>query len=366
MLSPSRSLAIASLLGLVACGASSSTRPQTVDQAKAVGARDPQARKEAPAAFATADRTLAEAEKAASAGDNLAAELLGERAVAEYLRAVAIARGVRAEGGTGKTAEALARAEEERTRYADARVAATREHEALDRELRLVRESTLPQPSKEAAKDREVARLAAARSLAEDARLLCLAGKLEGAPEPEIAKLTAEIGEIDKALAEAKDKRGPDIDRAARAREACLEILSRTAAKARVAGTEPSTDKLLSELSNAGWEPRRDERGVVLTMRDVFDGKAIKAPAKPKLEELARIAKDKSARLLVVLHDQAAGTSADLATGRLDAVKNVLTSSGIEAARIAGHHARDRLAIADPRVASLRSMNDRLEIVLLP
>lgn len=82
-----------------------------------------------------------------------------------------------------------------------------------------------------------------------------------------------------------------DIDLATQARATCLSVLTQGRRAALPADKPGHPDALLSELSAAKqWDVLRDERGVVVTLRSVFQGNAVTKPTSDALAELGRVA----------------------------------------------------------------------------
>ncbi|MBX3197034.1 MAG: hypothetical protein KF894_02655 [Labilithrix sp.] len=362
----------------VACGGAGASTVVKVSEAERARAslqgRDAQTL--APQAFAEADQALRAAKEAERAGDNVAAELHAERAVAAYQHAIGIARLARATDDETQAKEALARAVEQAQRYATARKAAEREADDLEKQLKVAREAERPGAAGPADPERERARLVAARSLAVQARLLCSAARLVSADAPGLAEAEAASADLEKKL-DASPKPAP-IDAAARARAACLTALT----KARRSGAPDAdrADGLLGELSRSAepnatrttdLTPTRDERGVVVTLRSLFSGAkaaTLTAEAERTLGDLGRIAAAHPAfGLQIVLHDATAPSATDAALGkkRGDAIAKALAGGGASAAKTKVEQAGARAPVFDPADAKRRDKNARVEIVFV-
>ncbi len=323
------------------------------------GAQAAESKQLAPQAHAAAEALRARAEDAHREGDTASAQIASEHALAAYSRAFVLARLARAERELGVANRDLAQA---KSTLADIdekhrRVAA----EASDLELRIrVAEDALPLvPNAPAGPEREKARLDAARALASQARLLCVATRLL---DPKLAAVGAELdklAQLDRALA-SSPKAAP-IDAAVAARSSCLRLL--TEARRPAASAAPAagvTDALLAELSRVGsLHPFRDDRGVVITLRGVFDAKgALGAEGKRVLESLGRVAKaHPSFPLLVVFH----GRGSDEA--RKKVIADALGSAG--ASRVDGASAGSAEPVVDPARPGSRPRNERIEIVFV-
>lgn len=333
----------------------------------------------APAAFATAEAELRLARDADAAGDALSAELHAEKAVAAYNHAIVLARLARATAEEASARAALARATEDATRFGAQRRAMDREAEDLDKQLKIAREAQLPAPSGPAEPERERARVVAAQALVTHARLLCGAARLVSPDAPGLPDAEATVTDLEKRVGGGTATKGQlPIDAAARVRAACLTSLTRARrAKAPAAAPDP-TDALLAELTGSFASAKsataeslaaaRDERGVVVTLRNVWKGDALGEAATAAVSDLGRVAAaHPTFAVQVVLHDAQAPSAAELASApkRLAAVTSALTSSGATAAKIATVHAGARAPVVDPSDARRRSANARLEIVFV-
>ncbi|WP_437318659.1 hypothetical protein [Sorangium sp. So ce385] len=193
-----RRLAAVAVAGVVLAACAPIPRPAVLDELDHVraGAAAAESKRYAPGAFARAEKLRSDALAALDQKDRAGAQILGEQAVAAHAHAHAISRVARAEA-----AEAEAKAQRSAGEASlagleaeQARVAA--EVDALDMRIKVARDAQPVVPSGKADADREKARLAAARSLALQARLLCGAARLltaspPGDPQPDGAQSSA-------------------------------------------------------------------------------------------------------------------------------------------------------------------------------
>ncbi len=333
------------------------------------------ARALAPQAAAEADDELRRAREAQTAGDDVAANLYAERALAAYARVAILARLARATEEEAAAQRALAEAETRLATHATARRDTDQEVADLDKQLRVARELHAPAATKPGDPDREKARLVAAQSLATSAALLCGAARLVSVEAPGLADAQKAVDAV-RARLDAGAKSGAPhvIDAASRARAGCLTALTR--ARRDQAKDAPQTDALLGEvtsaLSQAGRDKdviaTRDERGVVVTVRDAFRGDGLTPQSDALLKELARVAAaHPSVAVQVVLHTATAPSAAEKAAGqrRGDALKGALKSAGLGDSRVAVEHAGAHAPVVDPGNAKLRARNARAEIVFV-
>ena len=332
----------------------------------------------APQAFAEADEALRAAKEAERKGDSVSADLESERAVASYQHAVAIARLAHAKQDEITATGALGQAVEQTQRYSAARKSAEREADDLDKQLKIARETQSPAASGTTDPEREKARLVAAQSLATQARLLCSAARLVSDKAPGLTEAEAAVTDLEKKLEGAP--RPAPIDLAGRARAGCLSALT----KARRAGAPENdpADALLGELSRSrvalvdpsqgsvskgtDLAPSRDERGVVVTVRSLFQGDALSKGGADMLKELGRVAAaHPSFAVQVVVHSATPPSTADAAADkkRGETVTKALAEGGAKKTQL--ELAGARAPVFDPADAKRRAQNARFEIVFV-
>jgi hypothetical protein len=348
------------------------------------GAAAREAKDLAPTAFAHADKLQREAQAAFDAGDIAGAQILSERALAAYSHALALARIARAET-SGKDAEAALRASQTELSTLDgeqARVSA--EAEALETRIKVARDAQATVPSGPADPEREKARAAAARSLGLEARMLCTAASMllaslppedPSAPAPAFtptrAALTTQLDEarssiakLDAALA---TKDPAPIDLASRTRAACLSVLTGVRRTQTPVSRAPGVgDALLAEISEGhAFAPSRDDRGVVVTLRDLWAGDKLAPPAAERLAQLGHIAAAHPRfPVAVIVHQDKEPPAKEQAAWRTraEAIAAALKSAG--AAQVDALVAGTVAPVVDPAGAE-RARNARVEIVFV-
>lgn len=341
-------------------------RPKLPILADVEGARTTNAAKvakdKAPQAWAEGEAYQKQAIQAHDDGDDVSAELLAQRALAAFEHAAVLARGTDAIRDTATIEAELAQKETELAALSASRADASRQGEELAKRDALLRALKAPLPSDPTDPQREAARLAAARGLAMDARLLCGAARL-------LAKTAADLDAPEKTAADLDKKldgavKPAPIDDAAAARVACLGALT----KIRRAGpaTSTSPDALLTELSAAAPTfagPSRDERGVVVTLRDVFRGNALSPDAQKALEGLGRVAAAHAdVAVQLVVHD---ATPTPGGLDRAHVAAAALVAAGAKADRTSSEWAATKIAIVDPSDAKNRGRNARVDVVFV-
>jgi hypothetical protein len=208
-----------------------------------------------------------------------------------------------------------------------------------------------------------------ARSLVMQARLLCGAARLVAPDARGLAETDEEVTKLDERLT--RGARPAPIDDAAGVRVRCLDILTR--ARRALGDDAGAADTLLAELSaGGGWDPVRDERGVVVTLHDVFHATEVTSAATSRLKELGRVAAAHPGfALQVVVHDaqaspaEAKGPPDAVDTKRADAAVQALAAGGVSMARVKTELAGTRAPLVDPNDVKSRGRNERLEVVFV-
>jgi flagellar motor protein MotB len=363
----SRRWGIAALLALscAACGATQMHVAAIDDMERTrAGADTQEGARLAPELYARAEQERRISLDAHAHGDDVAATLHAQRAVAAYEHALIVARLARAQTELADAQKALADASAEAQQVEASRAGLEKQVQDLEGRLRLARERLMPAASDSATGDREAARLVAALSMATEARLLCDAAQLVATDAAGLADANGALAKLDDRFT--KRPHPAPIDDAARARAQCLDVLTRVR---RAAGDDAgASDALLSELSAAGgWDPVRDERGVVVTLHDAFHGPAVAPETAKKLADLGRIAAAHPGfAVQLVVHDATAPAAKDTTDAkRADAATQALVAAGAPAARVKSETAGAREPIVDPSDAKARARNERLDVVFV-
>ena len=358
-------LAAATVLAsvLVACGGGAVPVPVLQDVEKIrVGPAARESAELAPQMFAVAENERLKARAAYDAGDDATAEIYAERAEASYQNAFILARLAKATERGNAAKKALASTVDDAQRYQKARHDLEIEADALEKKLAVARDALVPAASNAADPQREAARLVAARSLVTEAHLLCGAAELAGADAKALEDPKKNLSDLDHQL-EAAPKPAP-IDASARVRAACLATLTRARRSDINVG---GADALLTELSAATqWNPSRDERGVVVTLRDIFQGNALNKDGEKKLADLGRVlAAHPGLAAQVVVHDAAQPAASDKNDqARADVATKALLASAPNA-KVRSDLAGARNPVIDPSDARHRARNARLDVVFV-
>ncbi len=184
----------------------------------------------APLAFARAEQERKLAQQAYEAGDDVAASLHADRAIAAYEHAFVLARLARATNDASDAKTANDTADAQADKLEATRVGLERDAQGLEQQIVVARELLLPAPTGPADPAREAARLVAARALATQARLLCNAAQL-------LVPTATGLADAQKALVELDASLEPGAKRAAGAAP-LIDV--------RCAGAEPGASIVLT------------------------------------------------------------------------------------------------------------------------
>jgi hypothetical protein len=315
----------------------------------------------APQAYAHAEKLREQAELAYSNGDLAGAQILAEHSIAAYNRAFVLARLQKAEE---RLAEAEGKLEAVQTKLAKIdeegqRVSA--EADAIELKIRVVEDAQpLADPGK-ASPERVAARRTAAQALLSQARLLCMATRLLDTKQKGLDEQFKKLDELDRSVS---DTPVPFTDVTV-ARSGCLDHLTKARQPAFAgAPAQGVSDALLEELTKTGkFFAFRDDRGVVVVLRDLFDNKnALTEAGTELLSSLGRIAKaHPQFPVLVVAHTARAADTSDAARVQLAAEQ--LKKAG--APQVSTHAASDSQPVADKKRRGASARNARLEIVFV-
>jgi len=358
-------LAVAAALAMVACGGPLAHVAALDDMERVRGGAGAQeGARLAPEAYARAEQERRIALALHDSGDDVGAVLHAERAVAAYDHALVVARLARASTEQADAQKALDDATTQAQTVEASRASLEHDAQELEGRLRVARDRMMPAASGKATGDREAARAQAARSMGVEARLLCDAAQLVAADAAGLADANGELAKLDDKMA--KGASPAPIDDAARARAHCLDVLTRAR---RAAGDDAgAADTLLSELSaSGGWDPVRDERGVVITLHDAFHGAELAPDAAKKLQDLGRVASAHPGfGVQVVVHDAQAPSAKDTTDAkRADAAAQALVAGGAAQGKLKTELAGARAPIVDPGDAKVRGRNERLDVVFV-
>lgn len=353
--------ALLALLPLLLLGCATPARPQVmleVDRSRE-GQAVLDARKVAPQAFARAELLRQRSEQAYDDGELVSAQVLGEQALAAYLRATVEARLTRADSRLAE-AQTLEKQQAERLKQLEAeqqRLSA----ETSDLELRakVMRDAEPLSKNEPASPERERARREAGRAIVTQASLLCVAARLVEPGRSALGPLLAKGDELRTKL----EGSGPaPIDDATALRSDCLrELTLARRPRAQASPSQGESDALLAELSRADFLPFRDDRGVVVTLRAVREAGKLSSKATEKVTELGRVAKAHAAfPVLVVTHDARASAKDD---GLGAQVVDTLKAAG--ATRVEARAAGSSSPVVPPDRAGAAARNERIEIVFV-
>ncbi len=352
------------LLSAFAFGCATLPPPVSLTQARA--AADNPATKSAaelaPQAYASAQSFRSAAAAAYEDGDLASAEILGEHAIAAYSRTVAQARTVRAERRLAESRTELGASETALIELDALQARVGSEADLVETRVRVARDTEPLGTTTKATPGRERARWQAAASMATDARLACSAAQLLGDKSEPLSKALASIRALDEELT--KRRGAAPIDKALHLRSDCLRVLTQVRRTKSLADpTSTTTDSLLRQLGKADLSPTRDERGVVVTLHNVFNAQG--KPRDPEqLAALGRIGREHpDFPILVVSHrGRGATTGKDRAQG--EAIAKALHEAGAKQS-VEVVTAGTRRPLLPRTAAGARAANERVEIVFV-
>ena len=323
----------------------------------------------APEAMAHADKVRRDAENAYMNGDLAGAQISSERAIAAYQHALVLVRVTRATDTANRARLALQAAEQTLAQNEGEQRRVSAQADDVELRIKVIKDAAPLAATGPGDPAREQARMASSRSLALDARLLCGAARMLAPETPALAEARTTSDELDKRLSGAP--RIAPIETAMRARAQCLTAL--TAAR-RTAGSTSSigkSDQLLAELSTmGGLVPMRDDRGVVVTVRNLFAAAQLTSDALEQLGALGRVAQaHPDFPVQVVVHS--AGVKGKSSEGRDeerkrgDAIAKALAEAGASSERMAVEAAGSARPVLDPSVARTPTRSERIEIIFV-
>jgi len=338
-----------------------------VTQAEAVSASKAasEAKRYAPQAYAAAEKLRDEARHLYEEGLQDESAAAGDQAIAAYTEAFALARIAKASQRLRQAETALLAAEVEMSRLDLLQSEVARDADAFEMRARVHLDTEAVEDVDSLSPERAKARQVAARQLAAEATLLCLATRLLQSDAPGLDETTGEIAKLEKDLSFGSVKK--DLyPRAANVRSECLRKLS--IARRPVVQADPESamsDRLLKELSETGkLFSYRDDRGVVVNIGDVLNDKdelnEVAAEIHQLLGGVSKAHPDFP--MLVVVHT----------SGRQDAKKAALLGQKAEAAlKNAGatpvtvQNVDDAQPLVSKRVNGAEKKNQRVEVVFV-
>lgn len=350
------------VLGFVLMGCASMPRPKVVVEADRV-AETPAAQEAeqlAPQAHAHALALRDQADAAYRAGDLAGAQILGEHSIAAMNRAFVLTRLVKAEQRLERANAKLAKNQQKLAELDEQAQRITAEADNLELRVKVLRDAQPLATPSAASPERERARAAAARSLLSQARLLCLSTRLL---EPKRDSVNQHLTTIDGLESSLGRNATVDVNAVTKVRSACLKELTLVRRPQLLeAPAEGLTDTLLEALTKTEkFYAFRDDRGVVVVLRDVLAQGAPTKTGAEQLEALARVAKAHSKfPLLVVTHSASPGAAS---ARDLDGIVAFLKDKG--APSVQGHAVGDAQPVAPSKRPGARERNTRVEVVFV-
>lgn len=381
---------VVSVLGVTLVGCADIPAPRVLDEADEVSASPAaqEMKQHAQPAWARAEKRRLEAHEALKEGPQARAQFMGEEAIALYEEGIGLSRLAKSELRSKAADEDQSGLEKELADLEAAQQRAAADVEALTQRLHAAQAVVAPAAQ---GPEAEAARRDAARSFLTQAKLLCGAARLlgagaggqdaKGAPEDptspavlarDLTSAEAQITALDAELADASKPAA--LDGATRTRAQCSSVLSRVRrGSASQAKGATSADELLQQVSAMSarskgppMEPARDERGVVITLRDVFESDgSLKDSARERIAELDRVAAANTRfPIAIVVHSDANIAKKDLARWEARGATVAGALASVDKARSVVLVAADTQPIVSSS-SSDRSRNARIEIVFI-
>lgn len=356
--------AVGIVSALFAASCSRPPRPPIMAEVERVRGTTAQGAELAPEAMAHADKLRRDSETAYGNGDLAGAQILSERAIVAYQHALVLVRVARATEIANRARLALQAAEQTLAQVEGEQKRVSAQADDVELRIKVIKDAVPLAATGPGDPAREQARMTSSRSLALDARLLCGAARLLGPETPALTEAQATSEELDKKLAQGP--RIAPIETAMRARSQCLSAL--TTARRTVAATSSAgkSDQLLAELSAMGsLAPARDDRGVVVTVRNVFGGADLTSDAREQIGALGRVAQaHPDFPVQVVVHSAAKGKTAD-ERKKGDAIAKALAEAGAKSDRVSVEPAGAAHPVLDPGVTRNPTRSERIEIIFV-
>lgn len=305
-----------------------------------------------PQAYLRAEQLRREAEALAASGKNPLSEIRAERSIVAFSRAQILARIVKAQKRLIDEKTKLAQAETEALALEARRATVVAEVTALENQVLVQREVEPIDSSRISSPDREIARKKALKAALTQARLLCVSAELLGADKATIDARLATVSEL-----ETKVDKNPSpvpLNEGIILRSQCQEQLTLVRRPFRAKSPNSEAGELLfKDLSEKGFGPIRDDRGIVVTVpTNTVDS---------KLAQLAGIAvAHEQTPVIVVVHRNKGEPSAvDVPQSWL----KQLNEAGVQ--KVRAESAGSRLAIETGFSPLNAQKNERVEFVFV-
>jgi hypothetical protein len=343
--------------------------PVMADADRVRAATAAQATELAPEAMAHADKLRRDAETAYANGDLASAQILAERAIVAYQHALVLVRVARAADISNRARLALQAAEQTLAQNEGEQRRVSAQADDVELRIKVIKDAAPLVATGPGDPAREQARMSASRSLALDARLLCGAARMLAPETPALTEARTTSEDLDKRLSTAP--RVAPIETAMRARAQCLTALTVARRTAGATSSIGKSDQLLAELSTmGGLSPVCDDRGVVVTVRNIFTAAQLTSDAREQLGALGRVAQaHPDFPVQVVVHSAGAKAKSNQAREeerkRGDTVAKVLAEAGATSDRIAVESAGSAHPVIDASVSRTPSRSERVEIIFV-
>jgi hypothetical protein len=175
---------------------------------------------------------------------------------------------------------------------------------------------------------RSAARAESTRSILEASRILCAAARLLA---PDDAEAKEKLLGVETLLTTSGSLPAHEaLTRAMDQRVACLAVLTKLKRQSARTASDPG-DELLASLSPsfADLRPHRDDRGVVLSARQAWDGRQLTTAGRDIVDRVGKLAASRQFPLMVVLHPEAKTGTEKATLPIIDQLRSVFPSASL-------------------------------------
>lgn len=316
----------------------------------------------APQAKASADALRDKAWKLADEGHIEEASVVAEQASAAYELAIALGRRSRATERVEKASELITKKKLELSSLEADQARLEGEIEALELRARVQEDQQGIGDVAKLTPERAQARRRAAFVLLREAEALCVGSRLLGVDDKELGPMETELKLLGDRLERGSQERDV-FPESSSLRARCLKLLTNTRVQSSLQAPEAAdNDVLLEEASALELPAERDDRGIVVKLTDILDGKELSARTQAELTKIGKLASaHREFPLLLVVHT--AGQTESKAPSWGDAAQAALVKSGASSVRLL--FAGSAAPLVDRRSAGAATLNRRLEAVFV-
>lgn len=350
---------------LLACAPK--TVPPQVAQAQAI-AQSPaaaEAKELAPQILLEAEKHKAEAEFLLREGHTSESAAAAAQAIATYNYAFALTRVARAEERIVHAQAAKSEAESEQARIDQLAAQVAADADAYEMRARVHLDQEQIKDVKSLTPERAQMRRIAAKQLAAEARLLCLASEMLKSPVAELSDTTARLATLEARIAAGSSEKDIFVQ-AADLRASCLRLLTLTRRPVvKKAPESAAGDQLLTALTETNlFMSYRDDRGIVVNIGSPLDSEGnLSATTQKALQVLGGTAQaHREFPVLLVVHTALSGQET-----RAERMGELGRAALLEAGapNVTVHSVGSAQPVVSTSLAGADSKNERIEVVFV-